>query len=156
MNMQSLARSLARHSFSQDFPRNVIDFMVGCTRNVRFATGEYLFREGTAADRLYLLRRGQVDLESQIPGKGPVALERLSAGEWIGASTVFGPYEWHVDARAVAPVWCFAVDGACLRDKMLVDHEFGYVVVRRMLAGVHQRLARVRLQQLDVYRQELS
>lgn len=156
MKTEALNRSLALHPFNRDLPRSVVDFLVGCTRNVRFARGDYLFREGTSADHLYLLRRGQVDLESQVLGRGPVAVERLSDGEWLGASTVFGPYEWHVDARAVTPVLCFEVDGACLRDKLLVDHELGYLIVRRMLAGVHRRLARVRLQQLDVYRKELS
>ncbi len=39
----------------------------GCASNTHFKAGEYLFHEGDAADRFYLLRSGRVRLEIAAP-----------------------------------------------------------------------------------------
>lgn len=156
MKLESLSRSLAEHPFLRGLSPEDIDFFCGCTRNVRLAAGELLFREGHAADHLYLLREGRVDLSSDVPGKGPVVLERLEPGESLGASVVSGSYVWHVDARAVGNVVAFSVDGACLRAKFDKEPRFGFQLVKRMLEDVHCRLSRSRLQQLDVYKSETA
>jgi len=154
MKIESLARSLAEHPFLASLPPDGVDFLAGCTKNMRFSEGEYLFREGCAADYLYLLREGNVTLESHVPGKGAVVLERFEPGESLGATVLIGPHVWHVDARAASGVLAFAVEGACLRRKLEDDPRFGYAVARHMLQSVHGRLSRARLQQLDVYNAE--
>jgi CRP/FNR family cyclic AMP-dependent transcriptional regulator len=49
-------------------------------------------------------------------------------------------------------VRALAFDGTCLREKMEADQRFGYVLAKRLLYEMYQRLARVRLQRLDLYR----
>jgi CRP-like cAMP-binding protein len=127
----------------------------GCTKNARFAPNQYLFKEDSDADQLYLLREGKVALESHLPGKGAVKVETLTGGGVLGWSVLFAPHRWHVDCRALEPTLAFAVDGVCLRDKMQRDAVFAYAVTRRLLWEVHKRLERARLQQLDVYKAEL-
>jgi CRP-like cAMP-binding protein len=156
MNVQSLERSLAEHPFTKRIPQHWLTVLSGCAKNLRYQAGEYLFREGQPAEYLYLLRHGQVELESHVPGKGPVSLETLQPGEAIGASIVFPPYDWHLDARATTPVLAFALDGACLRKRIAADAEFGRAVLQILLVDVHSRLARARLHQLDVYKGELK
>lgn len=155
MKIENLSRSLAEHPFVAGLGADRAEFLNGCTRNVRFAPDEYLFREDTAADHLYLLRTGHVDLESRMPGRGAVAVERLGSGDVLGASAVYGPCAWNIDARAVTPVLAFDVDGVCLRAKLEADPAFGLAIVRRMLEAVHRRLGAARLQQLDVYKAEI-
>lgn len=156
MNPETLERSLKSQPFVSDLDDSQLRFLLGCTKNVRFAAGDYLAREGDKAEALYLIRTGRIALESHIPGRGVVTLESLGAGEIMGWSVMFPPHYWHVDARAVDTTLAFAVDGHCLRDKLEADHSFAYAITRRMLADVHKRLRRTRLQQLDVYRSESS
>ena len=49
----------------------------GCARSVTFRPGEYLLLEGDAADVFYLVRRGQVTLETRAPGRPPLVIETL-------------------------------------------------------------------------------
>lgn len=152
MKQESLARSLAEHPFLSELRPDHVEFLAGCTRNLRLAEGGFLFREGDEADRLFLLREGKVSLEIHHPTRGTLVLETLHHGEPIGWSTIFPPYRWHVNGRAARDTLLFSVDGACLRDKLEADHDFGYAFTHLMLREVHRRLERVRLQAIDVYR----
>jgi CRP/FNR family cyclic AMP-dependent transcriptional regulator len=152
MEIMSLERSLAEHPFVADLSPEQLAFLVGCTSNVRFGAGAFLFREDAPADRLFLVREGKVALESALPGRGSVQVETLGPGEVLGWSVLFPPYRWHVDGRAVESTLVFAVDGECLRRKLAENAELGYAVTRRLLYQVHRRLERARLQQLDVYK----
>jgi hypothetical protein len=49
-------------------------------------------------------------------------------------------------------VIAFSLDHDCLQRKMSEDAELGYAITSRLLDNTYQRLSRLRLQQLDVYR----
>lgn len=152
MQLESLGRSLAEHPFVAGMAPVDIEFLAGCSKNQRFAAGEFLFREGTPAPSLFLLREGEVALESHSSARGVVVLETLGLGEVLGWRALFENYLWHLDGRALTPALAFAVDGACLRAKMEREPAFGFAVTRRLLFQAHRRLERSRLQQLDVYK----
>lgn len=152
MDPQTLARSLGEQKLIAELAPEHVEFLAGCTANQRLRQGDYLFHEGDEADKLYFVRKGKLSLEIQVVGRGTVVVETLHAGEVIGWSTIFPPYLWYVDARAVKDALVFAVDGACLRAKLEADHGFGYAFTRLLLRVVHRRLERARLQVLDVYK----
>jgi CRP/FNR family cyclic AMP-dependent transcriptional regulator len=154
MQLEPLTRSLAEHPFVSGMSPSDVEFLAGCTKNVRIAGGEFLFREGAVASMLYLLREGRVSLESHAATRGSVTLETLGPGEVLGWRALFESYQWHLDGRATEPVLVFAVDGHCLKAKLEREPAFGFAVTRRLLFQAHQRLERARLQQLDVYRAE--
>lgn len=149
--MEGLERLLREHAFLKDLSVEQARFLVGCAKNVRFGAGEFLMREGRDASMFYLIRRGHVVLEVEVPGRGPVQLERLGPGDVLGLSWLVSPYRAQLDARAVEPVVALVFDGQCLRDKLEADHELGLTLTRRMFEQAYQRLGRVRLQRLDVY-----
>ena len=55
--------------------------IAGCTRNRVYAPGKALLREGDPADEFFVLRRGTVAVETDVPGRGAVTLETLHDGE---------------------------------------------------------------------------
>ncbi|HMR04627.1 MAG TPA: cyclic nucleotide-binding domain-containing protein [Polyangiaceae bacterium] len=156
METENLARALAEHPFCKDMRPDDIEFLSGCAKNARFAEGEFLAREGDAADTLLLLRKGNVALEVHVPGRGDRQLETVGPGEVLGWSALFPPHTWHLDLRALTPCLVFAIDGVCLRKKVEGDHSFGYLVTRLLLMRVHARLERARLAQLDLLAAENS
>lgn len=125
--------------------------VAGCARNVRFRTGEDLFREGAPADEFYLLRQGRVALEILEPGHAPARFATLASGEIVGASWLVPPYRWTFDARALEPTRAIGVDARCLRAKCEADHDLGYELLKRLSAALIRRLHATRLQMLDVY-----
>lgn len=150
--MEDLRRLLEEHQFLRGLSPAQTNVIVSCAKNLRFAQGEFLLREGQAADMFYLLRTGRVALEINVPGRGPTQMESLVAGDMLGVSWLVPPARVHFDARAVDAVVALAFDGACLRGKMDSDPALGYALTRRVLAETYKRLERVRLARVDVYR----
>ena len=54
-----------------------------------FNSGEYIFREGEAGNRLYLIVKGEVRISRDVPGSGEEALAVLKAGALFGEMSVF-------------------------------------------------------------------
>lgn len=149
--METLERLLLAHPFLAGLDPDAARTLVGCARNLRFAAGEYLLREGEPADSFYLLRDGRVALELHVPARPPMVIASLGPGEIVGASWLVAPYRWSFDARATAPTRAFALDATCLRDKCEADHHLGYAMMKRMLPVMVSRLHATRHQLLDVY-----
>jgi len=149
--MEGLERILQEHAFLEDLSVDQARFLVSCARNVRFAAGEFLLREGTEPPAFFLLRRGHVVLEIDVPARGTVEMESLGPGDVLGLSWLIPAYREHLDARATDAVVAIAFDCRCLRAKLDADHDLGYALARRLFAQAYHRLERVRLQRLDLY-----
>jgi CRP-like cAMP-binding protein len=149
--IESLKRVLAEHPFVRGLDETHVAFITGCAENVRVRAGDILFEEGDEANATWLVRTGRVDLCVHRPGRGPAVIESVDAGEVVGWSWLFPPYQWHFGARAAEDVRALRLDGTCLRRKCEDDHDLGYAVAKRLLLQVHKRLERARMQALDLY-----
>ena len=149
--MENLERILKEHPFFADFNDEHIALLVGCAKNVVFKAGEFLFREGEAANVFYIIRHGKVVVETFVPQKGPISIQTREAGEVLGWSWLVPPYHWHFDARAFELTRTIALDGKCLRDKLEQDHDLGYEIMKRFSLLIAQRLEATRLQLMDIY-----
>jgi CRP-like cAMP-binding protein len=149
--VEDLHRVLERHDFLRGLTTEQARVLVSCVRNVRFAGGEFLLREGQPADVFYLLRAGRVALEVYVPGRGSIQMEQLGANDMLGLSWLVPEHRSHLDARALETTVGLAFDGACLRGKMDLDPALGYALTLRILAETYRRLERVRLARVDVY-----
>jgi CRP-like cAMP-binding protein len=149
--MEDLERLLREHDFLSGLSAEHTRLLVSCAKNVRFASGDFLLREGSEATSFYLVRVGHVTLEVDVPARGVVQMETVGPGDVLGLSWLIPPYRSHLDARAVEPVVALAFDGTCLRGKMEADHDLGFSLAMRLFEKAYARLERVRLQRIDVY-----
>jgi CRP-like cAMP-binding protein len=151
VTIQTFERVLAEHPFFRDLKEPQLDTVVGCVANTVFEPGEFVFREGEAADRFYVVREGRVAVEVFVPHKGPVTIETIEGGEVLGWSWLFAPYRARFDARALTAVRALSLDGACLRAKCEKDPALGYELLKRFTHVVVARLEATRMQLLDLY-----
>jgi len=149
--MESIESILGGVPLFEGLGPEALGLVAGCGSNVRFDEDELLFRDGEAAGTFFVLRHGSIALETFVPGRGPVTIETLEAGEVVGWSWLFPPYRWHFDARALSLVRATVFDGACLRAKCEADPALGYDLMSRFAQVVIQRLQWTRLRLLDVY-----
>lgn len=149
--MEDLERSLRAHPFMTDLEPEHVRFLVGCAQNVRFRPGEYLVREGATEDKFFLIRQGCVTIEMPRANGEAAVVETVGPGDVLGISRVV-PATAHLDVRARDNVVAFALDNGCILQKMSQDPRFGYAITRRLLERTYDRLARARLQTMDVYR----
>ncbi|HEY0839479.1 MAG TPA: universal stress protein, partial [Vulgatibacter sp.] len=149
-----LERKLEAHPFLRGVTGELLRRIASISRQEDFAQGAVLLREAGEADTVFLLETGLVALELNVPGKGPARLESLRSGDIVGLSWFFPPYRWHLDAIAVEPTSVLAIDARRLRVWMKEDVELGQALVTRFARQLYERLERVRMQRLDLYKAE--
>ena len=151
MEVRGIDRLISEHAFFAGLAQDRCELIGGCARNVVFERGQYLFREGQAANEFYLIRHGRVGLEVTSPSRGPVRFLTLNAGEIVGEAWLVPPYQWLFDAHALELTRAISIEAHCLRDKCEADHDFGYEMMKRFMTMLVQRLHAAQLQMLDVY-----
>ena len=147
--MENLGPILKEHSFFKDLDPNHLDFIVGCASNVRFKEKEVILKEGTSADKFYLIRDGRVAIYIAQPH--PITIQTIKKGDILGWSWLIPPYSYRFSARAAEDTRAIALDGRCLRGKCEENNELGYALLKRLVSVFTQRLEATRLQLLDIY-----
>jgi len=149
--VETLERVLTQHPFFEDFSGEQLQPIVGCASNVRFEPGQFIFREGEAANNFYLIRHGKVALQVISERRGPLTVMTLGDGEILGWSWLFPNDRWKFTARTIEPTVVFAFDGQCLRAKSEEDNALGYKLLKRFARIIERRLEATRLQLINVY-----
>lgn len=143
---------LKDHPFLRALTPEQAGALLPCARAVQLPDDAFVFREGDPADTLFLIQSGCVALEQHVPGQGTLTVESLCAGDVLGLSWLFPPARWTLDARCLEPVRAIALEAGCVRAVMSADPALGRALLTEMVQALYQRLVRVRLQRLDVYR----
>lgn len=115
--------------------------------------GVTIFREGESDARLYLVSEGRVAIEVHVPGRGPVTILTVGPGEVFGWSSLFYQRPKTASARTVLATQAVAFDADGLRALCDKEPKLGYVLARRLLQVVSERLKATRIQLLDLYKE---
>jgi len=142
---------LAEHSFFKDFAPAYRALIAGCGKNVQFNAGQLLAKTGDPANQFFAIRHGRASIELHSPERGPLVLQTVDAGDVVGWSWLFPPYQWKFDLRATEVVRAISFDGECLRGKCERDPVMGYDFMKRFAQVFIERLESARLQLLDLY-----
>lgn len=113
--------------------------------------GDVIFSEGDATPGLGIVRSGRVALRLQVPGRGPVTVLTVEAGDLLGWSAVVAPYRSTSTATAAEPTEVVMFDARGLRALLDDDEELAAVIYPRILRAVARRLEATRLQLLDLF-----
>jgi CRP/FNR family transcriptional regulator, cyclic AMP receptor protein len=149
--MRTIDALLAEIPAFEGLPAEQLELIAGCAGNRVFAAGEQLMREAEPAGDFYVIRSGDVALETYVPQRGALTIETLHDGDLLGWSWLVPPYRTMFDARALGQTRTVSFDGACLRGKCEEDHELGYELLTRFTAVIVERLQATRLRLLDLY-----
>jgi len=149
--MRQLDSIIGEHPLFASFAPEHLALIAGCGRNARFRAGQFLCRAGMPAEHFFLIRRGCVALELEIPGRGPFRFSTVSAGDVVGWSWLIPPFLWQFDVRVLEDVSAIQFDGACLRGKCDADPVLGYALMKAFAGVLVTRFTETRLQLIDVY-----
>lgn len=149
--MDSLQSTLAQHPFLKDLNPQHLPLLAEGAALVRFAPGQVIAQEGQEAQHFYLILKGKIALETLAPGQEQVQVLTIGAGDALGWSWLFPPFQWHFSPRAVEETEAVQWDTAQLRAKAEAHPQFGYELARRMTGVLLQRLQATHTQLLDFY-----
>ncbi|MBI4890261.1 MAG: Crp/Fnr family transcriptional regulator [Acidobacteria bacterium] len=146
----AVGAALKDHPFLEGVPERLLDKLSQLAFEVTFEEDQIIFREGDPSSFFYLILSGLVALELAAPGR-VVTIQTVGDGEELGWSSLMSRVDKQFRARCMKPVKALAFDGARVAAECEEDHEFGYLIMRRILVTVAERLRSTRMQVLDVY-----
>ena len=143
---QPTAFSLSEVPFLKGMEWRHLEAMAACAMGVKFPADERIFRTGENANRFYLLVSGRVALEAPGEDGSSTPIQEIVAGDVLGWSWLFPPYQWRFDARTVEPVEAIFFYGTHLRELADEDPVFCCTMMRRMSGVILERLQATRTQ----------
>jgi CRP/FNR family transcriptional regulator, cyclic AMP receptor protein len=105
----------------------------------QYYTGQVIFEIGEQSQFFHLVVAGEVALEQTAAGK-PIRLQILHHGDAMGWSALTTDARTHFQARALSAVSTVAFPGARLRKACERDPAMGYLLMKRLLEVVSERL----------------
>jgi CRP/FNR family transcriptional regulator, cyclic AMP receptor protein len=151
---ETTSELLAHHPFVAGLAEDQLERLAPWAHRQVFRAGARIFPEGGRADRFWLIRDGQVALDTQVPGDREVVVETLGPGSVLGWSWLFPPYRWHLGATAVEQTLTIAFDAAGVRELCAEDTRIGHELYRRFIEVVVNRLQATRTRLLDLYAEQ--
>jgi CRP-like cAMP-binding protein len=148
--METLETILKEHAFFKGLPAEHFEFIVGCATPVIFPAGEVILKEGSPADKFYLIRSGNVAIYIDQPRQ--ITIQTIRGGDILGWSWLIPPHRYRFSAKAVENTRVLALDGKCLREKCEKNSELGYGLMKRLVGVLTERLEATRLQLIDIYK----
>jgi CRP/FNR family cyclic AMP-dependent transcriptional regulator len=149
----SLLQDLESHPFVSDFSPQDRARLATLAKEVQFEPDQVIFREGDDYSVFYLLGRGMVALELEVPGH-VLRVQTLYAGDVFDWSALLPHAGKHFQARALDAVTALAFEGDQLLASFRADPQFGLAFMLRLMGVVSERLRNTRLQLVDVYSPE--
>jgi len=113
---------------------------------VRFESGDALFDDGEPAAHLFVLTRGEVDVQYHLNSGEHRTVDTLVEGDIIVWSAVLEPHRTTAHGVARQQVEALAIDAPKLRRLCEADTGLGYTMMKSIAEVVRQRLHGARVQ----------
>ncbi|MFF8999976.1 cyclic nucleotide-binding domain-containing protein [Streptomyces achromogenes] len=120
-------------------------------KEVSFSEDSRIFEAGGTADRFWVIRSGAVHLDTQVTPRQRVTVATLGAGDLLGWSWLFPPYEWDFGAVAFTDVRAYEFDGSSVLALCVEDPLLGLSVVRTVAEILAHRLETTRGKLMEQY-----
>lgn len=147
---ETLLQQLEIHPFVADLRPEHRVRLAALAKRVHFDPDQIIFHEGDDYSVLYLLEKGMVALELDVPDH-LLRVQTLYAGDVFDWSALLPHSAKHFQARALDDVAAFAFEGDDLHASFKEDPAFGLAFMLRLMGVVSERLRATRLQLLDMY-----
>ena len=107
--MPSVTELLRQVAIFKDLDDGELARVAEVCRVQEFLSGEHIFKEGEAGNRLYLIVEGDVRISRDVPGSGEEALAVLKPGALFGEMSVFDRSERSTDAISNGGTKCLTI-----------------------------------------------
>jgi CRP-like cAMP-binding protein len=149
--MTDIVTAVRDHPFLAEMPIEVRDTLADCAGEADFPAGAMLLREGEPANRFFLILEGRVSVQLSVPGRPPLVVQTVGAGDVVGLSWLVPMNRSAYDAKAQERTRTIGVNTACLYGKCEADPAFGYALLKVFMPMLVRRLQGTRLRLIDVY-----
>ncbi|MFI1167442.1 cyclic nucleotide-binding domain-containing protein [Streptomyces sp. NPDC020801] len=132
-------------------PQKQRERLMELAHEVSFPEDARIFEAGGTADRFWVIRSGAVHLDQQVTPTRRVTVASLGAGDLLGWSWLFPPYEWDFGAEAFSRVRAYEFDASAVLALCVEDPLLGLSLVRTVAEILAHRLELTRGKLLEQY-----
>ncbi|MFI9604169.1 MULTISPECIES: cyclic nucleotide-binding domain-containing protein [Streptomyces] len=132
-------------------PQKQRERLMEVAREVSFPEDTRIFEAGGTADRFWVIRSGAVHLDQQVTPTRKVTVASLGAGDLLGWSWLFPPYQWDFGAEAYSQVRAYEFDASAVLALSVEDPLLGLSLVRTVAEVLAHRLELTRGKLLEQY-----
>ncbi|WP_327596356.1 cyclic nucleotide-binding domain-containing protein [Streptomyces chartreusis] len=127
--------------------------LMSLAREVSFPEDARIFEAGGTADRFWVIRSGAVSLDQRVTSLQRVTVASLGAGDLLGWSWLFPPYQWDFGAEAFSPVRAYEFEAEAVLRLCEEDTQLGLSLVRYVAEILANRLEMTRGKLMEQYGQ---
>ena len=127
--------------------------LMSLAREVSFPEDARIFEAGGTADRFWVIRSGAVSLDQRVTSLQRVTVASLGAGDLLGWSWMFPPYQWDFGAEAFSPVRAYEFEAEAVLRLCEEDTQLGLSLVRYVAEILAHRLEMTRGKLMEQYGQ---
>ena len=131
---------LKQAAIFQDLDAGELARVAEVCREHKFASGEYVFKEGEPGNRLFIISEGEVRISRAIPGSGEEALVVLTPGACFGEMAVFDRSERSTDAIANSVCTLITISRADFELVLDFNRDIAYKVLWAVIRLLSARL----------------
>jgi len=102
--------------------------------------GAYVFKEGDAGDRLYIIAEGAVRISRVVPGTGEEALAVLKEGACFGEMAIFDGLTRSTDAIVDSRCLLLSIGREAFEELLESDKDLAYKVLWAVVRMLSERL----------------
>ena len=131
--------SLASILIMENLTDEMLERLLPYVRLHHFDARDVIFREGDRSEDFYMLKKGKVLLEKHISSKTSVSIASIKPGASFGWSALVND-PLRLDAICAEPSEILTLNAAETFRMMEEDHYMGYLIYRRLIRIVQERL----------------
>jgi CRP-like cAMP-binding protein len=155
MSKDFLVETLRELQFLRDMAPEYLERIANIAHIRDYGESDVVFREGQAAEHIYLVMFGNVSLEICAASIGCKQISTLGPGELVGWSSLLDQSRYTARARTPESARLVEIDVAQLLALCDRDPQFGYEIMRRTALALAKRLSGTRMQLMDAYGTQL-
>ncbi len=148
---KNIARALSTSPCFAGLSQSALGVVAEAAVAARFEAGQFLLREGQAADRFFVLLQGRVAIELRSSNRGQVIIQTLEEGDVVGLSWLHPPQRWIFDAQALTFIDALSIDADAIMAACRLDPALGLDLMHRFAGCAIDQLQAARLQLLEFY-----
>ena len=116
-----------------------------------FSSGDFIFKEGDKAEKIYLVLEGRVTVEIEIGPNKRVAVYTETKGKMFGYHSLVKPHSFSTYARCLDKVKLVTIRADELIEKVFkADCRRGYLVMNKLAEIIGMKLKETRMQLLSL------
>jgi CRP-like cAMP-binding protein len=140
MNQAAMIETLSGIQFLHGASPDDLEQLASVAQMRDYSESETVFREGEAADSVYLVVSGQLSLQLSPSTIYRKHLVNVGPGEMLGWSSLLENSRFAATAVVVEPTQLIRIDATRLRAICQDDPQFGYEFMRRAMLALAKRL----------------